>query len=169
MSTASVRKLIFSAMFGALVFTATWISIPSPFGGNVNLGDSMLLLGAWMLGGPWSVIACSFGAALTDLLGAYSIYAPATLIIKALMVLSVLLAERLLHRAPTLLRALISAISAELIMTLGYFLYEGTFLYGFPSALLNVPMNLIQGTASILTAIILRQLLSHARLPRELR
>ena len=156
-------------MFCALVFTATWISFPSPFGGNVNVGDSMLLLGAWMLGGPWSIVACACGAALTDLLGAYSVYAPATLLIKALMVLSVLLLERLLCKLPTLLRGAISAIVAEAVMILGYFVYEGGFLYGFPSALLNIPMNLIQATMSVLAALILRKLLSHARLPRELR
>ena len=94
MTKKHIRLLAFSAMFSALVFAMTWIAIPLPLG-NINLGDCMVLLGAWLLGGAWSAVACAFGAALTDLLGGYAIYAPATFLIKALMVVVALLVRRI--------------------------------------------------------------------------
>jgi len=155
-------------MFCSLVFAATWISFPAPFGGNINLGDSMLLLGAWMLGGPWGTVACALGATLTDLLGGYTLYAPATLIIKALMVLSVIAATKIFAKIPAIARTILSAAIAETIMVLGYFVYEGFFLYGFAASVLNIPFNLIQGLAAVIIATLLRSLLSHARLPKDL-
>ncbi|MBQ8310342.1 MAG: ECF transporter S component [Clostridia bacterium] len=168
MHSKHIRKLVYSAMFCALVFTATWLSFPSPFGGNVNLGDSILLLGAWMLGGPWSIIACAAGAALTDILSGYALYAPATLIIKALMVLTAILSLKLFSKLPAIARTVLSATLAELVMVLGYFAYEGFFLYGFGASALNIPFNLIQGGVAIAIAVLLQTLLSHARLPKDL-
>ncbi|MBQ9784806.1 MAG: ECF transporter S component [Clostridia bacterium] len=163
MKTKYIQKLVFSAMLASLVFTATWISIPNGLGGNINLGDSMLLLGAWMLGGPWSAVACALGAMLTDLLGGYAVYAPATFVIKALMVGAVLVIERLLRRMPVMPRACLSGVCAECVMVLGYFVYE-TCIFSLPVAAMGIPFNLIQGGASILVATLLRVLLIKARL-----
>ncbi|MBQ7336446.1 MAG: ECF transporter S component [Clostridia bacterium] len=169
MYSKHIRKLVFSAMFCALVFTVTWIAVPAPFAGNINLGDSMLLLGAWMLGGPWSVVACAVGAALTDLLGAYAIYTPGTLIIKALMVLAAIGVKKVASRLPAVPRYVLSALTAEAVMVVGYYLYESLFLsYGFTAAALNIPFNLIQGSAAIVVACLLRGLFSKIHLPEGL-
>lgn len=163
MKTKHIQKIVFSAMIAALVFAATWISIPNGLGGNINLGDSMLLIGAWTLGGPWSVLACAIGPMLTDLLGGYAIYAPATFVIKALMCAVAILVERLARRLPSAWRYLLSALAAEGVMVLGYFTYE-IILFSLPVAAIGIPLNLIQGAASILVASLLRILLSKARL-----
>lgn len=168
MNSKQIRKLVFSAMFCALVFAATWISVPSPLGGNVNLGDGFLLLGAWILGGPWSMVACALGAALTDLLSAYALYAPATFVIKVLMGAVAWLLFRLCSKIPLVARCLLAGIAAELVMTLGYFLYEGI-LYGWLPAAVNIPFNLIQGAIAVAVATLLQLLLSHVRLPEEFR
>ncbi len=167
MHSKHIRKLVFSAMFCALVFAATWLSVPSPLGGNVNLGDGFLLLGAWTLGGAWSLVACALGAALTDLLSAYALYAPATLVIKALMGLVALMLFKLFSKLPSIPRCIVSGIAAEIVMVLGYFLYEGI-LYGFLAAAVNIPFNLIQGAVAVVVATLLRLLLSHVHLPAEL-
>ena len=161
MNRKRLRKTVYASMFCALIFAATQISIPTPTVGNVNLGDAMLLLCAWMLGGAHAILAAAIGSALTDLLGAYAIYAPATLLIKGLMVASVLLVLRLTRRAHPYLSRFLSAIVAELIMILGYFLYEATVLsYGL-GALANVPFNAVQGACGILLAMLSYGLLSH--------
>ena len=163
MRSKHVYSLVFSAMLASLVFVATWIMIPAPIG-NVNLGDAVLLLGAWTLGGPWATVACALGAALTDLASGYAIYAPATLLIKALMVIVAILLHRLLSKRLPRVSLLISAIAAEVVMVLGYFLYEGIFLYGFPAALIAIPFNCIQGGVCITVAFTLSFVLKKAPL-----
>ena len=165
MHNKNIQKLVFAALLGALTFCATWISVPTGIG-NVNLGDGILLLGAWILGGPWSVIACALGATLTDIVGGYTIYAPATLIIKALMGIVAILVYKLLTRASHLVRYLLSGITAELVMIVGYFIYEALVLsFGF-AALTSIPFNAIQGTLAVIIAMIIHQLLEKANLTK---
>ncbi len=161
-------KLAYAALFGALVFAATWVSFPSPFGGNVNLGDCILLIVAWLPLEPWSIFAAAIGATFTDLAAGYAIYAPATFVIKALMVTVAVLIKRGLPKLPALWRSLLSGIAAETVMVAGYLTYE-ILLYGMPTALLNVPFNLVQGGIAITVAIILSFVLSRLPLPATLR
>ena len=163
MNQKRIERLVLSAMFCAMVFAATWISVPAPAVGNVNLGDAMLLLSAWLLGGPYSVIAAAVGSALTDLMGAYAVYAPGTLVIKALMttvaILTLKLSRKVL-RLSTLPSLLISGICAELVMIAGYYFYEALFLsLGFVGAAVNIPFNAIQGAIGLILAILCRMLL----------
>lgn len=156
MNHKKIRLLVHSAMWCALVFAATWFVIPTPLIGNVNLGDCMILVGSVAIGGPWAILACSLGAALCDIVSGYTIYAPATLLIKAGMVLIVLLFHKLSQKKFTFC---LSAVCAELWMILGYFLYEALVLsYGF-AALANVPFNAIQGTVCTVLAVLVLQLL----------
>ena len=162
MNQKRIRKMVLSAVFCALVFSATWISVPAPSVGNVNLGDGMLLLCAWILGGPWAVAASALGAALTDLMGAYAVYAPATLLIKACMAAVAILLTKLLENkancSPRISRVL-SAIVAEIVMVIGYFLYESLFLgYGM-GAIANIPFNCIQGLFGMILAVVLYEFL----------
>lgn len=165
MKQKHIQKLVFSAMLAALVFTATWIAIPNGLGGNINLGDSILLVGAWTLGGAWSMVAAAVGAMLTDLLSGYVIYAPATFVIKALMCGAAILVARLARKLPPFLRFSLSALAAECVMVAGYFVYE-IFIFSLPVAALGIPFNMIQALASLIVANLLRLLLSKARLDR---
>lgn len=156
MKTNKTIKLVQSAVVFALVFTFTWFVVPSPFFGNINLGDSMILVGSLVLGGPWAVVTCSLAAAVCDFAAGYAVYAPATLVIKAGMV-SVMLLFRKISKKP--LFTILSAVCAELIMTAGYLVYEAWVLkYGF-AAVLNVPFNLIQGALNIVLALLMCTLL----------
>ncbi len=168
MSQKRTQKLAFAALFAALTFAATWVSFPSPFGGNVNLGDCILLVAAWMPLEPWSIFACAIGASLTDLAAGYAIYAPATFVIKALMVLIAVLIKRGMPKLPDIWRAILSGVAAELVMVFGYFVYE-IFLYGVAGAAFNIPFNLVQGGIAITAATILSFVLSRMPLPVILR
>ncbi len=160
-SNNHIKKITFSALLCALTFAATFISVPAPFFGNINIGDSVLLLGAWLLGGAWSIVAAAVGAALCDLAGAYAVYAPGTLLIKAAMVGIALLVKKLTANLPLPLQKLLSGLCAEVVMVLGYFLYEAFFLQlGAGAALLNAPFNCIQGAVSIVAFYIVHALLS---------
>lgn len=168
MTQKRTTKLAFAALFGALTFAATWVSFPSPFGGNVNLGDCILLISAWLPLEPWSIFTCAIGATFTDLASGYAIYAPATFVIKALMVTVAVLIKRGTPKLPVFWRALVSAICAELVMVIGYFTYE-VILYGAATALLNVPFNLVQGGIAFVAAILILLVLSRMPLPQILR
>lgn len=152
-------KLVQSAIICALVFAATWIVVPTPPFGNINLGDCMILMGALVVGGPWAVVSCAVGAALCDFAAGYTMYVPATLLIKAGMVL-VMLLFRKISKKPLI--TVLAAVCAELLMAAGYFVYEAWILgYGL-AALANIPFNLLQGTLNILLAIVIYGVLKKA-------
>ena len=165
MKQSNLRKMIVGAIFCALVFAATCILIPVPGGfGNLNLGDGMLLLGAWILGGPWAVVAASVGAALADLASGYLIYAPATAIIKALMVVVAIASEKALRRSgrSVTFGRVISAVCAELVMVTGYLTYEA-FVIGIGAAALpGAVFNLLQGVLAVAVSVFGCRLLDKA-------
>ena len=80
------RAMVMTALLAALSCAATMaIRIPSPTGGYMNLGDTVVLLGAYLLGGAYGAAAGAIGPALADLFSGYLTYVPATLVIKALL------------------------------------------------------------------------------------
>ena len=169
MDRKRLRRTVLGAMFCALVYAATWISVPAPAVGNVNLGDGVLLLCAWMLGGVWAVVAAALGAALADLTMGYAVYAPATFVIKALMVLAAILIVHVLVklRVPKWLSRVLSAVGAELLMIVGYFIYEALILqYGIAAAA-NIPFNAIQGAVGVSVACLCDAIMSRAGITPE--
>ena len=155
--------MVLGATFCALVFAATWISVPTGVG-NVNLGDSMLLLGAWMLGGPWAVFAAGVGSVLTDLMGGYAVYAPGTFVIKSLMctVAVLIVGKPSRVRGSLRLTRIVSAVCAEIVMVVGYFAYEALILGLGLAAAANLPFNAVQGCLGILVASLVYELVVKA-------
>ncbi len=61
--------VVLAAALAALACAATMVvQIPSPTGGYLNLGDAVVLLGAYLLGPAWGALAGGIGPALADLL-----------------------------------------------------------------------------------------------------
>lgn len=132
MNSIKIKRLVFAALFAALACAATFIHIPVPSmtNGYVNLGDCFVLLAGFCLGPVYGGLAGGIGSALTDLLGGYFLYAPATLIIKFLMAFcAALLSKALKKHMPSPAAFVISSAVGEVIMIGGYFVYE-LFLYG---------------------------------------
>ena len=161
MKKDGVLRLVKAAVFAALTCVATMIiSIPIPaVKGYVNAGDCVVLLGAVLLGPYYGAASAALGSALADLLLSYAYYAPGTLIVKGLMaLLAVRLYLMLKHR--TKFSVVIAAISGELWMVLGYFLYESAVLgYGL-GAVGGVPANLLQAAGGALLAVLLLRALT---------
>ena len=83
-----LRKTVFAALLAALVCAATMvITIPSPLGGFLNLGDGFVLLSGWLLGPLYGFAAGGIGSALADLFLGYPVYIPGTFVIKGLSAL----------------------------------------------------------------------------------
>ena len=153
--TASKNKmLVMTALFVALSYVATTVlMIPSPSGGYMNLGDAVVLLGAYLLGPVWGAVAGGVGPALADLLGGYGVYVPATLVIKAMMALSAALLYQALRRKNWAL--LVCGGVAEVIMVAGYCLFDGFLAGDLAVGMVGIPANLMQGAFGLVVSALL--------------
>ncbi len=152
----TTQKIVLAAMFAALAYVATKvIQIPSPLKGYMNLGDSVVLVAGWMLSPLYGFLAAGLGSALADLFSVYAFYAPVTFAIKGLMALAAWYIYKVLNkRIKSSASRIISGFVAELIMILGYYLFEGI-MYGFGASLVNIPANAIQGVAGLILGFLL--------------
>lgn len=93
----SVRSICFTAVMAALIFVFTF-TFKIPLGnGYTHLGDAIIFLSIPLLGSKKSCLAAGIGAALADIIGGYTIWAPPTFCIKLLLVLICgLFAEKLM-------------------------------------------------------------------------
>lgn len=163
MKNQKLLTIVQAAMLAALCCVATMIIRVPTIGTNgyVNIGDSIVLISAWLLGNPYGALAAGIGSALADLLAGYASYVPGTLVIKfamaffAALVYSIVSKTRL-GKIPAFI---ISSVVAEVIMILGYFLYESTFLgYGLAAAG-SIGSNAIQGITCLVIGNVLINIL----------
>ena len=156
MNITRTKKIVMASLLAALTCVATMvIKVPSPLQGYINLGDCVVLVAGWMLSPVYGLLAAGIGSALADLLSGYLIYAPATFLIKGCMALIAFYGVKLLQkRVGNLFSKITSGMVAELIMILGYFVFEG-FLYGFAPSVVNIPANAVQGVAGIMIGVLL--------------
>ena len=153
----TTKKTVTAALFAALCCAATMVvKIPSPLNGYLNLGDCIVLICGWALSPAYGFLAAGLGSALADLFAGYIVYAPATFFIKGAMALTAYFLVRKLKAKKTTAR-LIGGVLAEILMILGYFVFEG-FLYGFLPSAVNIPANAVQGVAGIVLGLVLMQL-----------
>lgn len=164
-----MKLLVMTGLLAAMACVATMVLVvPSPTGGYMNLGDTIVLLGAYLLGPVWGAVAGGVGSALADLLAGYAMYVPATLVIKALMGLAAeLLYKALRHKGvPGLL---VCGAAGEAIMVVGYWLFDAIlataggqrFALSLAGTAVGIPSNLVQAAfglaASTLLALALRK------------
>ena len=158
------KTLVLTALLAALACVATMIiKIPSPLKGYVNLGDCIVLVAGWMLSPTYGFLAAGLGSALADVFSGYVTYAPATFVIKGTMALVAFCGVKLLrNRLGDLASAILSGAAAEVLMVLGYLVFEGV-LYGFVPSLVNVPANGVQGAAGLILGVVLMQVIEKSK------
>lgn len=150
-SKTSTRQLTLAALFMALTTVATMvIHIPVPATqGFVNVGDSFVLLSGLLFSHYYGALIGGVGSALADLFLGYTIFAPVTLIVKAI---EALLASYI-DRGNTVSRV-IAVIVGVTWMVFGYFIFE-VFMFDLPVAISAVIPNSIQGAVSAGLALLL--------------
>ena len=150
------RKIVIAALLATLCCIATMIiKIPSPLKGYLNLGDCIVLISGWLLPVNYSFLAAGIGSALADLFSGYVIYAPATFVIKGLMAFVACIGFKSLSKfMNNRLSRTISGAAAEVLMVVGYFIFEG-FMYGFLPSAVNIPANSVQGAAGLILGSVL--------------
>ena len=133
-----------SGVFSALVFVVTaYLHIPT-YNGYVHCGDGLIILAACILPMPYAVAVGAVGAALADLLTGFAIWAPGSMIIKALIAtLFSCKAKKIVTS-----RNLIMLIPAAVISALGYYLYEALITGSLIASLAGIPASIVQAVAS---------------------
>jgi uncharacterized membrane protein len=145
-NVTKLKKIAFAGVFAAFVFIATQIRIPTAIG-YINLGDGVILIGAFLFG-PIAFFPAAIGSALSDLLAGYAQYIIPTFIIKGLM--GGLSGALLRKASPSVIRKILVGLLAEVIMIAGYFVFESLpFMYGPAAAAGSLLFNLIQGIAAV--------------------
>jgi uncharacterized membrane protein len=151
-------RITLAAMFAALIFTATaFLMIPLPGGGYAHLGDCFIVVSALTLGPIYGAAAAGIGSAISDLFLGFAVYAPATFVIKGAMGIAIACVYWAMKKTTfryEFLRVVTAALVAELIMVLGYFVFECA-LWGVEVAVVDVLGNAIQGLAGLVSGTLL--------------
>ena len=133
-----------TAVMTALVIVFTsFIKVPIGAGGYIHLGDLMILLSASILPLPFALISSCVGAALSDVIVGAPIWAPFSLIVKALIVLCFTAKKDKILCARNFIGCGLSCI----ITVVGYFFSE-VIIYGNWGAYVSMPWNLVQAVVA---------------------
>ena len=161
----NTRRMLLSAMLAAICcVVTTFLKIPSPFKGYINLGDCIVLLCGWVLSPIYGFLAAGLGSLFADVFAGYVMYAPVTFVIKGAMALIANYCFRSMHsRFGNTVSRIVGGVLAEIIMVLGYFVFEG-FLYGFVPSAVNIPINAVQGIAGLIAGIILARVFDKTKI-----
>ena len=152
MKHQSLLKIVLSAMLAALICVATMIiTVPSPLGGFLNLGDGFVLLAGWLLGPLYGFFAAGLGSALADLFLGYAFYVPGTFLIKGLsaFLCAVLIRRMAVCVRKRLVQFALAGTVAEIEMIAGYFAYSAILGGEGWGAVVSIPGNAVQGIAGI--------------------
>ncbi len=172
MNNKKLYKLVLAAVLAAFACAATMvIQIPTPMNGYINFGDCIVLLSGWLLGPVYGFFAAGIGSALADIFTGYAYYAPGTFIIKGLVALAaavILITVKNASPTKKLVLRIISGVSGEAIMVVGYFGYAGLILGNGWASAASIPGNLIQGLAGVVSALIIYELLDRTKVIHKL-
>ena len=165
---ARTKRIVITALMAAMVCVATMIiKIPSPMKGYLNVGDCIVLLCGWLLSPGYGFVAAGLGSALADMFSGYITYAPVTFLIKGAMALIVFACFKLMNkRIGKLPSQIIGAALAEIVMVLGYYVFEG-FMYDFVPSAVNIPANAVQGAAGLTLGIVLVKVFERFKITLE--
>lgn len=146
----NVCYITFTAVMAALVFVFTF-TFKIPLGtGYTHLGDMMIFLAAWLLGGKKAAPAAGLGACLADLALGYAAWMAPTFIIKCLAVaICCLIAEKAMHRS--LLGYGVGAVAGGAFQ-IGAYTLAKVLMYDKTYALTTLPELAIQTAVGIAVA-----------------
>ena len=155
------KTICFTAVMMALtlIFTAV-IEIPIPLG-YANLGSTMILLGAFLLGWGPGLISGALAPALADFLLGYPFWCLPTIIVKGGMVVFYLLIAK--KGAKFGVKLVVGTIVANIWAAFGYTVF-GAIIYGSVAAgLASTPGLLIESAINAVLFIVLAKLISSTK------
>ena len=152
-----IQLIVLAGLFAAIVTVSTMIiRIPTPTKGYINLGDCFVNIAGWLLGPIYGGAAAGIGSALSDLFAGYTVYILPTFVIKGLMVvIAYAVYKALSKRTPGIVGRIVSAVAAELVMIVGYAVFEAFLYSSVATALTGVAGNVVQGIGGVAFGVIL--------------
>ena len=146
----TVKELAITGISIALVFVATLlinIRLPIGQGGLIHMGNVPLFLAAIIYGKRTGALAGAVGMGLFDLMGGWTLWAPATFLIVGLMGYVVgLIAEK----KNDMTGYVIGIVLACIIKIAGYYVAEALIYGNWIQPALSIPGNLMQiGVAAV--------------------
>ena len=149
MKKSQTKLMCLAGVFATLVFVVTaYLHIPT-YNGYVHVGDGFIFLAACLLPMPYGVFVGAVGAMLADLLTGFAIWAPGSMVIKALAaMLFSCKGKKILT-----LRNILILIPAAVISIAGYYFYEVLITGSFIASLSGIPGSTVQAVTSSLVFI----------------
>lgn len=140
MSSEKIKKIIFGALFSAIIFALTaFLQIPSQTG-YIHIGDAAVFLAASLLPSPIAAAAAAIGAAGADLFSGFALWAPATFFIKGISAFFFSSKGEKIVKSRNILAL---ALSCALCLG-GYYLYEALITKSFLIPVSAIPGNAMQ-------------------------
>lgn len=162
----NTRKLCITGLLIAITCVATMIiKIPIPATqGYINVGDSIILITAVLLGNPFAALAGGIGSALADLILGYTNYVPVTFVVKGI---EGLIAAAIAGKGTGFftVRKMAGAVIGVVWMVAGYFICE-IFMYDIAAASGSVVSNCIQAAGSFVIFLVLGFALYKAKIQK---
>jgi uncharacterized repeat protein (TIGR04002 family) len=160
----SIKLLIISALFTAITaIFILFVRIPVVVsGGIIHVGDSIIYLAACILPFPYALIAAGIGGAMANVLGGHLMFAPFTMIIKALITLPYSAkSEKILTKRNALM-----VLPAGCITVAGYFVAVWV-LFDIPIAVAAIYGDVIQAAGSAVLFIVIAAALDKVKLKQR--
>ena len=149
MKNKKVQLMCITGVFTALVFVVTaYLHIPTN-NGYIHVGDGLIYLAACLLPWHYAMVVGAGGAFLADCLTGFAVWAPGSVIIKAL---TVLLFSSKKDKVINLRNSL-AILPAAIMCVGGYYLYESLIYGNFVSPLAGIPASVTQSVASAIVFI----------------
>ena len=140
-----------ASVFTALVFVVTaYLHIPTN-NGYIHVGDGLIYLAACILPWPYAIAVGAGGALLADCLTGFAIWAPGSVIIKALTALLFTNKSKKIMSV----RNYAVLLPAAVICAGGYYLYEAALYGNWISPLMGIPASLTQSVTSSVLFIVM--------------
>ncbi|MEB2300421.1 ECF transporter S component [Lysinibacillus xylanilyticus] len=156
-SRTKTFDLVITSILAALVFVATmFINFRLPFGqgGLIHLGTSMLLITSILFGPKKGALAGAIGMGLFDIVGGWLIWAPTTIISRALQGAIVgKIAWSKGHRGDDIRLNILAAVVAMPVMMGVYYIGQAIMFKSWVAPMASIPGDLIQNVVGLIIAI----------------
>ncbi|WP_339252153.1 ECF transporter S component [Sporosarcina sp. FSL W8-0480] len=154
---ARTFDLVLTAILSTLVLISTMfinIKLPIGQGGLIHLGTAMLFIVAILFGPKKGALAGAIGMGLFDIFGGWAIWAPTTIVARALQGYIVgKIAWSNGHHGDSIKFNILGAIASIPVMLAVYYIGQGIMYNNWVAPLASIPGDVIQNVVGLLIAI----------------
>lgn len=167
MKKSKTTTIVFTALFAALICALTFFpKVPTPIGGYIHVGDSMIYLASNILPFPFGMLAGGIGGSLSDAIGGYWIYVIPTFIVKNINGLMFYILKTKGAKIISV-KSVIAAALSSAVTVVGYFFVNGL-LFTWKGAIASTPSEIAQGAGALIVFILVGLAFDKSRLTSKI-